>query len=1179
MKNYGKAIKTLRKTANMTQAQLAEKLNVTPQTVSKWENGVNMPDIDGVENMCAVFAVSMDEFMRLADDSAPTPSQSIPTPQPHVATPPNQATAAAQTLSASTAVKSKRLKPIYITVISVMAAIIAFAAVLVPILVSRKNTPKALSANEIYQKVNPSVFYIEVETQNDTVGGSGFFINSTGTAVTNFHVVDGLKSAKVTLSNGQTYVVDKILGVDNVRDVALIHVAVPSSKSVTFANSDGVKTGDKVYAIGFPQSFILGIQDSTLTEGLVSKSSYSIDGVNYIQSTVNITHGNSGGVLVDVYGRVVGMTTAGIDVGNIDYMNLSVPSNTVKGVKSNVNLSVTDYYVQAGVRYEVKYYVDDSLYAIRNVSPLFEKIPPLKPTLNGAEFLGWYADSSFQTPFDFTQSPTSDVSLYGKIKYTGIVFKFSGGSGSTGKMQDISANVGEELIFPDNEFERTGYLFSGWSFDGKIYYADDTIPVPDSSPVQTVTANWTPIVYNVIYKYENTTTEPESYAYDKSFVLKNSIFTRTGYKQTGWVHNDKTYGLGADVKKLTAKNGDTIELIPKWEAIKFTIKVLFNDPEIMFNGVKYGTNTGTTYKYYDCIYGVDPFNGTTPTRVPFAFDGWHIYLNDGTVINCDIEYAGTIEGCTIYAEPTWVSGDYTLQLGRDFFEVELSGKQRYTLPLVAELGLAQFNPGKRFVGWKNFDSNPQITYADGETVSDLMFDGYYKGTKVFVRLFDMWEYVNYTIKFDGNGGNGTMQDVSCVYDTALTLPQNNFVKIGYSFVGWEYGDDVYADKSKVKNLTTTDGEQIIFKAKWVSDYDGNGTKDNPYKINNCDELADLHFYVDNVDGGNSAHYVLTADVDCVGKKLYPIGVKRKFTGVFDGGGHVIKNPVFARSDGDYEIFGLFGFVLDGQIKNVGIEQYDYVRGSAGDDIHDENIRGFGAGAIAYRYESTHKLEKCYAITTQTMNFLNKGMGYFGGLVGSLVGEMENCYAAYNATLNVNDASGGNVSLGGLAGIVSGGYMHDENGEIASPTVKINGRITHCYSDVNINITNTAKINPSAYIYLGLIASNAYNASIDYCFTTGNIIYEFKKADASITLYDERGVGLISGVGTDGSIATALYTAGKITFTDSDAQGGVYENQQTTLYTDLCLTEWLSQNLGFDTAVWKATDTELPTLVM
>ncbi len=67
MKSYGKAIKALRKKANMTQAQLAEKMNVAYQTVSKWENDVNLPDISVVESLCALFSVSMDEFMTIAN--------------------------------------------------------------------------------------------------------------------------------------------------------------------------------------------------------------------------------------------------------------------------------------------------------------------------------------------------------------------------------------------------------------------------------------------------------------------------------------------------------------------------------------------------------------------------------------------------------------------------------------------------------------------------------------------------------------------------------------------------------------------------------------------------------------------------------------------------------------------------------------------------------------------------------------------------------------------------------------------------------------------------------------------------------------------------------------------------------------------------------------------------------
>ena len=72
MKDYGKALKILRKRAGLTQAQLAEKLNVTYQTVSKWENGINSPDIAVMENVCRLLSVPVDEYLRLASDETET---------------------------------------------------------------------------------------------------------------------------------------------------------------------------------------------------------------------------------------------------------------------------------------------------------------------------------------------------------------------------------------------------------------------------------------------------------------------------------------------------------------------------------------------------------------------------------------------------------------------------------------------------------------------------------------------------------------------------------------------------------------------------------------------------------------------------------------------------------------------------------------------------------------------------------------------------------------------------------------------------------------------------------------------------------------------------------------------------------------------------------------------------
>lgn len=67
MQDYGKALRILRRHHNLTQKELADKLNVTSQTVSKWENGVNRIDICYLQDITALFSITIDQFIHIAD--------------------------------------------------------------------------------------------------------------------------------------------------------------------------------------------------------------------------------------------------------------------------------------------------------------------------------------------------------------------------------------------------------------------------------------------------------------------------------------------------------------------------------------------------------------------------------------------------------------------------------------------------------------------------------------------------------------------------------------------------------------------------------------------------------------------------------------------------------------------------------------------------------------------------------------------------------------------------------------------------------------------------------------------------------------------------------------------------------------------------------------------------------
>ncbi|HEY3433179.1 MAG TPA: Do family serine endopeptidase [Rhodocyclaceae bacterium] len=147
------------------------------------------------------------------------------------------------------------------------------------------------------------------ETQRRAGLGSGVIVNAEGYILTNNHVVEGADDIEVALNDGRKLKA-KVVGSDPESDLAVVRISAPEKLPViTFANSDVVRVGDVVLAIGNP--FGVG---QTVTSGIVSALGRSHLGINtfenFIQTDAAINPGNSGGALVDSNGNLVGINTA-----------------------------------------------------------------------------------------------------------------------------------------------------------------------------------------------------------------------------------------------------------------------------------------------------------------------------------------------------------------------------------------------------------------------------------------------------------------------------------------------------------------------------------------------------------------------------------------------------------------------------------------------------------------------------------------------------------------------------------------------------------------------------------------------------------------------------------------------------------------------------------------------------
>ena len=203
---------------------------------------------------------------------------------------------------------------------------------------SPDNTPQTegLSLQEIYEKCIPSVVSISCQTSLGETTGTGVILSETGYILTNCHVVENAFTVVVILQNGEELTAQPV-GADGVSDLAVLKIDAKNLFPAEFGDSDALRVGDTVVAIGDPLGIALR---GTMTDGIVSAINRDITTsgrtMTLIQTNAALNSGNSGGPLLNCYGQVVGINTMKIgDLMNeegVEGLGFAIPSTTVKDV-------------------------------------------------------------------------------------------------------------------------------------------------------------------------------------------------------------------------------------------------------------------------------------------------------------------------------------------------------------------------------------------------------------------------------------------------------------------------------------------------------------------------------------------------------------------------------------------------------------------------------------------------------------------------------------------------------------------------------------------------------------------------------------------------------------------------------------------------------------------------------
>jgi len=361
--NTAEKIYRLRKDAGISQEKLAEMLNISRQTISKWESGTSKPDAEALITLSQLFNVSIDALLKddvgitlatedAADLQKPSPlKEDTQMQQPHDP-------------EAEPMPKKANKKTIFTVAMLVIVLLISIGAVLKNAsheAALNKGTNESLNDNQstgtdISEKAK-SVLLLEVydDAGQLTATGSGFIIDDGKTLATNYHVIEDAYSVRAISTDGGKSDISILLAYDDVADLALLKFENPTElSSLTLADSDHAAQGDNVYAIGYP----LGVAN-TMSEGIISSRYIDEAGTDILQTTAAISSGSSGGALLDENGEVIGIISASyIDGQN---MNLAISSNELKvflSSKSQIT-TLSERYQQKPHTYSLEYILEN----------------------------------------------------------------------------------------------------------------------------------------------------------------------------------------------------------------------------------------------------------------------------------------------------------------------------------------------------------------------------------------------------------------------------------------------------------------------------------------------------------------------------------------------------------------------------------------------------------------------------------------------------------------------------------------------------------------------------------------------------------------------------------------------------------------------------------------------------
>ena len=460
------------------------------------------------------------------------------------------------------------------------------------------------------------------------------------------------------------------------------------------------------------------------------------------------------------------------------------------------------------------------------------------PTKVGYTFLGWALDSNATTP-DFAANATlinltnvnnDEVTLYAVWKANQYRITFDGNGATLGSINPITFDYANKVDLPSNTYQRTGYIFLGWSEDKNDkdakytnVYNEDLTATSDI----TLYAIWQEITYNIYFEDSGNSINEIKYTQE----VNVPTISKEGYTFIGWTDGKNTYEVGTKLSKLTITNDKTVNLKAVWQANTYTI--IYNNN----GGIGNMANQVFTYDVAKAL------NANTFTKTGYEFIGW------ATEVNGDVKYLDKQEvnnlsstnNAEIILYAFWEEIEFTIIFDANSGNGSME-EQTFTYDEYEALNANAFTKtGYTFIGWNTNKEATTALYNDLEVVGNLA-----STTNEEIRLYAIWQVNTYTITFNLNGGNvvNDIADINLNYGQTATLNVEEPTRTGYIFGGWSYNGNTYNNYDELSNLTDINNAIIEFVAIWNSITYQVQFVDDESKVETIDLTYDKYYQID-----------------------------------------------------------------------------------------------------------------------------------------------------------------------------------------------------------------------------------------------------------------------------------------------------------------------------------------------